>query len=147
MHIAVRKLVPSDRLQWEPLWKGYLTFYETDLPASVTETTWARFHDDREPMWAYGAFAGARMVGIAHIILQRSCWSDGPYCYLQDLFTAEGARGQGVGSSLIENVRLVAQAMGASRLHWLTHETNAAAQALYDRVATKSGFIQYRMIF
>ena len=98
-------------------------------------------------MWAYGAFAGARMVGIAHIILQRSCWSDGPYCYLQDLFTVEDARGQGVGSSLIENVRLVAQAMGASRLHWLTHETNAAAQALYDRVATKSGFIQYRMIF
>jgi len=36
--------------------------------------------------------------------------------------------------------------MGASRLHWLTHETNAAAQALYDRVAMKSGFIQYRMI-
>ncbi len=27
---------------------------------------------------------------------------------------------------------------------WLTHETNANAMLLYDRIATKSGFVQYR---
>ncbi len=147
MHIAVRKLVPTDRPQWEPLWAGYLAFYQADLAGAVTDTTWARFHDDAEPMYAYGAFDGARMVGIAHLILHRSCWSEAPYCYLQDLFVAGDARGHGIGRTLIEHVRVVAQAKGASRLHWLTQESNTVAMALYDRVAAKSGFVQYRMLF
>ena len=40
-----------------------------------------------------------------------------------------------------------ARAAGASRLYWLTHETNASARALYDRLAERSGFIQYRKLF
>jgi GNAT superfamily N-acetyltransferase len=147
MHIAVRKLTRSDHDQWKPLWNAYLAFYETRLPDAVYEATWARFHDDAEPMWAYGAFDdGGCMVGIAHIILHRSCWSDAPYCYLQDLFTAPDRRGCGIGRTLIEHVRVIATAKGATRLHWLTHETNAIAMALYDRVASRSGFVQYRIV-
>jgi len=40
-----------------------------------------------------------------------------------------------------------AQAEGASRVYWLTHETNTSAQALYDKLAARSGFIQYRRVF
>ncbi|HAC69240.1 MAG TPA: GNAT family N-acetyltransferase, partial [Pseudomonas sp.] len=29
-------------------------------------------------------------------------------------------------------------------VHWLTQETNQAGRQLYDRIATRSGFIQYR---
>ena len=29
-------------------------------------------------------------------------------------------------------------------VHWLTHETNVVAQARYDRVADRAGFVQYR---
>jgi hypothetical protein len=32
----------------------------------------------------------------------------------------------------------------AGRLYWLTHESNATARRLYDRIAHASGFIQYR---
>ena len=146
--LAVRKLSPSDYDQWKPLWHAYLAFYETRLPEALYESTWRRFHDDTEPMWAYGAFDDSgRMVGIAHIILHRSCWSDAPYCYLQDLFTAPDRRGCGIGRALIQHARVAAEAKGATRLHWLTHETNATAMALYDRVASRSGFVQYRMVF
>ncbi len=37
-----------------------------------------------------------------------------------------------------------ASRQGCSRVYWLTHETNATAMRLYDRVAERSGFIQYR---
>ena len=40
----------------------------------------------------------------------------------------------------------VAQAAGCARVHWLTHETNTDAMLLYDRVAVRSGFVQYRQI-
>jgi transposase len=29
-------------------------------------------------------------------------------------------------------------------VYWNTHETNATARSLYDKVATRSGFSQYR---
>jgi hypothetical protein len=30
-------------------------------------------------------------------------------------------------------------------LYWLTHDTNAAAMRLYDRLAQKPGFLLYRI--
>jgi len=45
---------------------------------------------------------------------------------------------------LILAVEAAARAAGASRLYWMTHETNETAQKLYNKVAERSGFIQYR---
>ena len=71
-------------------------------------------------------------------------WTIGNYCYLQDLFTAPEARGRGAGRALIEAVYERANSAGASRVYWLTHESNATARALYDTLADRPGFIQYR---
>lgn len=143
-NIVVRPLRPEDRTAWEALWEGYQAFYNVSLPPQTTEVTWSRLHDPAEPMRAFGAFAGARLVGIVHAILHRSCWTVGDYCYLQDLFAAPEARGRGVGRALIEAVYAFAREKGASRVYWLTHETNGEAMKLYDRIAEKSGFVQYR---
>jgi len=113
----------------------------------VTERTWARLHEPAEPMHVLGAFLDDSLVGIVHYIFHRSTWTIGDYCYLQDLFVAEGARNLGVGRALILAVEERARASGASRVYWLTHETNADARVLYDRLAERSGFIQYRKLF
>ena len=52
----------------------------------------------------------------------------------------------GVGRALIQHVYAAALEVGASRVHWLTHESNSDAMLLYDRIADKSGFIQYRKL-
>jgi len=158
----VRALRVDEKAAWEPLWRGYQAFYQVEIPAEVTDLTWARFHDPAEPMFVLGAFAAgggegegeregeregvgaSRLLGIVHYILHRSCWTAGPYCYLQDLFTVPEARGQGVGRGLIEAVYAKAAEAGASRVWWLTQETNYAGRMLYDRVADRPGFIQYR---
>jgi GNAT superfamily N-acetyltransferase len=142
--LQVRPLRPDDREAWEPLWQGYLTFYKASLPAEVTEETWRRLNDPVEPMYGLAAVLDDRIVGIVHYIYHRSTWTTGNYCYLQDLFTAEEARGRGAGRMLIEAVYEKARADGASRVYWLTHETNTSAQVLYDKVASRGGFIQYR---
>ena len=69
------------------------------------------------------------------------------YCYLQDLFVACTKRGGGIGRKLIEAVYHKARSLGCSRVYWLTHETNRDAMLLYDRIADRSGFVQYRKIF
>ena len=146
-NVLIRALRAEDRDAWETLWRAYLTFYETEVAPDVTGGTWERLHDAAEPMFALGAFKDDKLVGIVHYLFHRSTWTLSDYCYLQDLFTAEDARGEGVGRALIEAVYEAARAAGASRVYWLTHETNAAARRLYDAVAVRSGFIQYRKLF
>jgi GNAT superfamily N-acetyltransferase len=87
-----------------------------------------------------------RLVGLVHYIQHRSCWTVGDYVYLQDLFVDPDVRGTGLGRALIEHVYARAAEAGASRVWWLTHESNAQAMLLYDRIADKSGFVQYRKV-
>jgi GNAT superfamily N-acetyltransferase len=145
--LIIRPVGSDERAAWEPLWKGYLDFYKTSLPKKTYDATWARLHDPTEPMGVLGAYLGGRLCGIAHYLFHRSCWTVGDYCYLQDLFVADAARNCGLGRALIEAVEAQARAAGASRLYWLTHETNISAQGLYGKLAERSGFIQYRMLF
>jgi GNAT superfamily N-acetyltransferase len=145
--VSIRAVGEAERAAWEPLWVGYQTFYKVNLSDEVNTVTWQRLHDLAEPMGVIGAYLDGRLVGIAHWIEHRSCWSVGNYVYLQDLFVAPEARGHGIGRALIEAVCDVARAAGASRVHWLTHESNTDARALYDKVAERPGFIQYRKLF
>jgi GNAT superfamily N-acetyltransferase len=142
--IVVQPLRPGDQSAWLPLWRGYQEFYAVDIPAEVSELTWTRLLDRAEPMAGALAWNGAVAVGLVHHIRHRSCWTAGDYCYLQDLFVAPAARGAGIGRKLIEHVYATAERAGCARVYWLTHETNATAMRLYDRLAERSGFIQYR---
>lgn len=142
--VRVRPLEAGDQAAWLPLWRGYQAFYQVDIPPAVSDATWARLRDPAEPMGGALAWDGSEAVGLVHHIRHRSCWTIGDYCYLQDLFVAAGARGRGVGRRLIEHVYDVARAAGCARVYWLTHETNTQAMQLYDRVADRSGFVQYR---
>lgn len=145
MTISIRPLRFEDRAAWAPLWQGYLDFYETALAPEVTETTWARLQDAAEPMEGLGAFdANGTLIGFAITVCHRSSWGLKDYTYLEDLFVAPEARGQGAARAMIEAVCVRAKAAGSPRVYWLTQETNTTAQALYDRVAERSGFIVYR---
>jgi GNAT superfamily N-acetyltransferase len=139
----INPLSKSDYDAWLPLWRGYQTFYNADIPDETTRLTFARLTGGQEPMGAFVAREFGEAVGIVHWIAHRSCWTSGDYCYLQDLFVADAMRGSGVGRKLIEAVYEVARTRGCSRVYWLTHETNVRAMALYDKVARKSGFVQY----
>lgn len=145
--LAIRPLSSDERTAWEPLWQGYLTFYESQVTPETTDVLWQRLHDPAEPMFVLGAYSGGRLIGIVQYLFHRSCWTIGDYCYLQDLFVVPEARGLGAGRALIEAVERAARAHGASRVHWLTKEDNHTARALYDKLADRSGFIQYRKLF
>ncbi|KDP84454.1 N-acetyltransferase family protein [Cupriavidus basilensis] len=146
--IQIRPAEPDDFEAWKVLWDGYNAFYgrkdETALPAEITRMTWSRFFDAYEPMHALVAERSGQLLGLVHYLFHRSTIQIGPSCYLQDLFTTEAARGTGVGRALIEAVYQRAEAGGAKRVYWQTHETNATAMKLYDKVAEKSGFVVYR---
>jgi GNAT superfamily N-acetyltransferase len=148
--IAVRPIAASDHAAWRPLWDGYNRFYgrhgSTALADEITAMTWSRFFDAYEPVHALVAESEGILLGLAHYLFHRSTTQIAPSCYLQDLFTADSARGRGVGTSLIEGVYEQARRVGCTRVYWQTHETNATARALYGKLAELSGFLVYRKI-
>lgn len=146
--LAIRNVCPDDYADWKDLWDAYNAFYgrhgDTALPLAITQTTWQRFFDAYEPLHAIVAERDGKLLGLAHYLFHRSTIQIAPTCYLQDLFTSEAARGKGIGRALIEAVYARARAAGVPRVYWQTHETNATAMQLYDKLAEYSGFIVYR---
>jgi GNAT superfamily N-acetyltransferase len=147
-NITIRAVEKEDFVAWKPLWDGYNAFYgrvgPTALPAQITQMTWSRFFDAYEPMHAMVAQGAGGLLGLVHFLFHRSTIQIAPSCYLQDLFTLESARGQGLGRALIEAVYRRAADAGSPRVYWQTHETNGTAMRLYDKMAEKSGFVVYR---
>jgi GNAT superfamily N-acetyltransferase len=150
-HISIRAVERTDFDRWLPLWEGYNAFYgrsgPTALAADVTRMTWSRFFDSYEPVHALIAERGRELLGMVHYIFHRTTIAIEPTCYLQDLFTGAQARGEGVGTALINGVYEQARLARANRVYWLTHETNHTAMRLYDKVADRSGFLVYRRSF
>ncbi len=146
MSPSIKPLGADDLAAWEPLWQAYLVFYKTSVPADVTALTFARLTGGTRPMGGFLAWDGDSAIGMVNWIMHPSCWTSGDYCYLQDLYVAPQTRGAGTGRQLIEAVYDVARSQHCSRVYWLTHETNTAAMVLYDKVADRSGFVQYRKL-
>lgn len=141
----IRALTPADRDAWLPLWRGYIEFYESTVSDEQTALTWNRLLDPQSPIHGAIAIDDGRVIGFVHWLTHAATWSATPYCYLEDLFVAPDSRGSGAGRALIAHVTDWARDNGCAKVYWLTQETNATARALYDRVATHTGFVHYEI--
>jgi len=142
---TIAAITAADRDEWRPLWSAYLEFYESTLPAAVTDDVFARLVADRDLHGAIARDGDGAAVGFVHWLFHASTWTTSSYCYLEDLFVDPGARGGGTGRALITHVRERAADAGAAKVYWLTQQGNATARALYDRVATSTGFVHYEI--
>lgn len=130
--------------QWAPLWQGYLTFYKSKMSDAQTSLSWKRITNSaQQDMFGFAMEIDGKIVGFVHLISHMSMWTEKPYCYLQDLFVDEHYRNQGLARKLIEHAYQVC-ANDFDRVYWLTQADNHTAQLLYDRIADKTGFIQYK---
>jgi GNAT superfamily N-acetyltransferase len=142
--VMIRPLHATDRGQWETLWRGYLDFYRADLPAEVTERTWAALCEETSAVHGLVAEADGELAGLAHTVLHPTTWATGPACYLEDLFVSRLWRGRNVARRLIEAVYDFADRSGAASVYWITQEYNAAARSLYDTVAHRTSYVHYQ---
>lgn len=143
MATTIRTLIESDRAAWGALWKGYCDFYGIAVPDDVTENTWGWIIGGAGPVWGLGAELDGRLIGFVTWQLHPVTWFKGVRCYLEDLYVAEDARGQGAGRALIAAVYAAADRAGADNVYWFTQADNAPARALYDRVGVYKGVVKY----
>lgn len=144
--VQVRRLEPRDKPAWLALFKGYIAFYKATVSDEIIEGTWSRLMA-AEPGFHIALVATNDKdtpIGLAHVLFHRSTWSPTWYCYLEDLFVDPAERTKGAGRALIEATYKEADARGCTRTYWATQEFNYRARTLYDQLATKAPFVQYR---
>ncbi|MDA3440416.1 GNAT family N-acetyltransferase [Acinetobacter bereziniae] len=130
--------------QWLPLWQGYLRFYNAQMSDEQIRLSWKRItNPDQMDMFGFAIKVNGQVIGFVHLISHPSMWTNLPYCYLQDLFIKELFRNQDLAQQLIEHCYQVCTGK-FDRIYWLTQASNITAQYLYDRIAAKTGFIQYK---
>jgi len=141
----IRQLEQRDREQWQFIWGEYLNFYETKLPLEVYSKTFSRLTDSNNTnLNCLVAHSGETIYGIVHYIYHAHNWRTEDVCYLQDLFTLNEMRRQGIAKALIKAVYEAADTNGTPSVYWMTQEFNQGARKLYDQVASLTPFIKYQ---
>ena len=140
-------LQPDDREAWEPLWQGYLTFYKSSLPAEVTETTWRRLLDPAEPMHGLAAVLDGADRRHRPLHLSPLHLDDGRL--LLPAGSVHGGRGARARRRPGSDRGGLREGESGRREPGLLADPRDQhdRQALYDKVAARSGFIQYRQLF
>nr|BFF11785.1 hypothetical protein GCM10025699_30880 [Microbacterium flavescens] len=90
---TISRPTPADRAEWDALWQAYIAFYESEVPAHVSDATFARILEDEQLHGAMARDASGRAIGIVHWLTHPATWSTGVYCYLEDLFVDPESRG------------------------------------------------------
>lgn len=146
MALELRAPAAEDVAAWRRLFLDYIAFYGAEVPTATIELTWRRLLGEEDGMFGFLAIAEGRPAGLVHAVVHRSTWSATWYCYLEDLFVDPALRGRGVGRALIERIYRESDARGCTRTYWMTQEANEAARRLYDSLATRAPFVQYRRL-
>jgi len=141
----LRCALDSDREQWDELWRGYISFYQSSLSAEVTDLLWQRIHDPADEIQCRVAAASdGNLLGLVHFFPHAHTWYANPVCYLNDLFVRPQIRGGGIGAGLIEAVVVEARLQGWAEVYWHTQQDNKVARGLYDKVTGGTdGFVNY----
>jgi len=139
---TVRAVEPADAARWRELFTAYGVFYETEFGDEVLDSVWEQLLADDSGIDALVAERDGQVVGIAHYRSHPDTFSGGRDWFLDDLFVDPAARGTGAGRALIEAIAELSAGTGGS-LRWITADDNLTAQALYEKVATRTRWVMY----
>lgn len=147
MSVTVRRVEDSEFFTWLDLFTGYGDFYETPLTDEKAVLVWSWLSDSAHELEAYFAVDDAGTpVGLAHVRVFARPLAGSRGLYLDDLFVAPDARGEGAATALLEALRDRARTEGFSVVRWITAADNEKAQRVYDRVAEKTGWVTYDLV-
>ena len=86
------------------------------------------------PMHLLLAIKDGRVAGLISWTLTHELYSGEARVYISDLSIDRAARGQGIGSALMDEVKAWAHTHGAAKLGWEVWHRNFAARAFYTRL-------------
>ena len=130
-----------------PLIKQYQAFYQA-VPISdgKNQSFFSQFGPESSLGCQFLCRKDDVVVGFATVYFSFASTIADKVAILNDLYAVPEFRQLGVGRRLLLQCQQYAKAAGAARLQWVTAPDNAAAQKLYDDIATsKSSWLFYTL--
>lgn len=121
-----------------PLIRQYMEFYEVkDIDDAKNRAFFSQFgiNSDKGCLFAYRD--KGVMVAFATVYFSYASSILAKVAVMNDLFTLESSRGQGFATALIRYCKQYAMERGASRLQWVTADSNKTAQSVYQSLGAK----------
>lgn len=143
MSVTVRRLAPADKAAWEILFEGYAEFYGVPQTQQMRETVWGWLHDPDHGSMCFVAEQDGEVIGFTHFrpfVSQLRALTNG---FLNDLFVDPATRGSGAVQALIDAVSEHGRTEGWGTIRWITADDNYRARGVYDKLATRTGWITY----
>jgi len=128
-----------------PLIREYMHFYEiADISDERNKEFFSQFGESNPSGCQFLFRQSDEVAGFATVYFTYTSSITSKVAVLNDLYTVQTHRGNGIGRALIEHCRKFAAKNGAARLQWVTAPDNEAAQKLYDGLQTgKSSWLFY----
>lgn len=142
---AIRPAVAADEAAWHAMWQDFVRGGPEPCAPEAPISVWRGVMDPANPLQLLIAEADGRPVGFVLSVAHPYSWSARPVCYMLDLYVRPEQRGRGIGRALVEALAAQGRAAGWLRIYWMTQADNAAAQALYDKLAKRSPLVRYDM--
>ena len=124
--MKIRRLVSSDRPQWESLYRGYVAFYKVDTDDANLDTLITSLLGAPYPCDCLvaevdnGQEAEGALVGLAYFRAMPSPLRGAEVGFLDDLFVDPAYRGGGAGDRLLGHLDHIAAARGWPAMRWIT---------------------------
>ena len=130
-----------------PLMRAYCDFYESDPPdEGLTEMAASLIEDPAQGALLIARNGDGAAVGFAAMAWKWSSLNGARIGFLDDLFVAPEARGEGIADALIAECAERCRERGMPVMEWLTAHDNHRAQSVYDRVGgTSEPFLEYTL--
>jgi GNAT superfamily N-acetyltransferase len=84
-------------------------------------------------------------VARAYLYVMTNDLHEAPFGLLEDVFVAESERGNGLGTTLVEEVIAAARAAGCYKLVATSRASRPKVHALYERLGFANHGIEFRM--
>jgi GNAT superfamily N-acetyltransferase len=144
------RVAPVSQQQLEtllPLIASYQRFYGVEeIDEKRNRAFFSRFVVPSDDGMLLGAWRKDELLGYACLYWHFTSLVPAETVLLNDLFVADGHRGEGIGRALIEASAEVARERGAHHLEWATQPDNKTAQRLYDKTgAERSEWVEYEL--
>ena len=141
----IREIKPTDKEQWENLYKGYAKFYKVEMNKTILKTVWNWIHDKNHEVEGIVYEINNKIVGLAHYRKMPRPLRGQEIGFLDDLYVDPDYRRKGIGEKFLNYLKELSKSRRWNLIRWLTHDDNIKAKSLYDRVAKKTNWDLYEL--
>ena len=121
-----------------PLIRKYQEFYAVkNIDDKNNKNFFSQFNPSSDKGCLFGYRKEGKLVGFATVYFSYASSITSKVAIMNDLYTLEGHRRQGIAAELIKHCELYAKKNEAARLQWVTAATNKTAQSIYKSLGAK----------